>query len=200
MTVHTALASTAELSKWLDSSIRDLDISGDREVIAGPLFDQVHEHYKAIQLLLASSFYGSAFSLFRSIFETYVRGVWLLRCASEDEVENFREDIVNKSLGRLIKEIEKQPGYDVGVLSQVWKKAWSAMCSYAHGGSFPTARRITLDQIKPNYSEAEKLEVINSSSTVALLAASEIFSMANRNDLNEAALERMRCLRMQSTV
>ena len=55
-------------------------------------------------------------------------------------------------------------------------------------------RRIALGQIRPNYSEAEKLEVINSSSTIALLAASEIFSMANRNDLNEAAVERMRRL------
>jgi hypothetical protein len=66
------------------------------------------------------------------------------------------------------------------------------MCSYTHGGSFPAARRITLSQIKANYSEGAKLEVINSSSTIALLAASEIFSMANRNDLNEAALEMRR--------
>jgi hypothetical protein len=68
------------------------------------------------------------------------------------------------------------------------------MCSYAHGGYRHVERRIALGQIRPNYSEAEKLEVINSSSTIALLAASEIFSMANRNDLNEAAVERMRRL------
>jgi hypothetical protein len=103
MTVQAALASAAELSHWLDSCIHGLDISGDREVIVGPLFDQVHEHHQAIQLLLRSSLDGSAFSLFRSIFETYVRGVWLLRCASEEEVENFTEDIVNKSLRQLIR-------------------------------------------------------------------------------------------------
>jgi hypothetical protein len=51
-----------------------------------------------------------------------------------------------------------------------------------------------LGQIKPNYPDAAKVEVINASGTFALLAASEIFSMANRNDLNEAAVERMRRL------
>jgi hypothetical protein len=36
------------------------------------------------------------------------------------------------------------------------------------------------------------LEVIKSSTTIALLAASEIFSMAKRKDLVEEVLERMR--------
>ena len=60
------------------------------------------------------------------------------------------------------------------------------MCSYAHGGYRQAVRRITPDQIRANYSEGEVLEVINSSSTIALLAASEIFSMAKRKDLEEA--------------
>ena len=38
----------------------------------------------------------------------------------------------------------------------------------------------------------EMLEVINSSTAIALLAASEIFSMAQRKDLVEAVLEQMR--------
>jgi hypothetical protein len=35
------------------------------------------------------------------------------------------------------------------------------------------------------------MEVINSSSTIALLAAAEIFSMAKRKDLVEAVLDQM---------
>ena len=92
----------------------------------------------------------------------------------------------------MIQEIEAQPGYDVGVLSKVKKDAWSAMCSYAHGGYLQVVRRITPDQITANYSEDEILEVISASSTIALLAASELFSMAKCKDLVEAVLERMR--------
>jgi hypothetical protein len=194
MTIQAALARSADLSKWLDSSIHGLDIpSGDREVMAAALFDQVHEHHKAIQLLLKSSLVGSAFSLVRPTLETFVRGVWLLRCASEEEVGNFtRDKIVDKSFGDLIREIEARPGYDVGVLSKVKKEAWSAMCSYAHGGYLQVVRRVTPDHITTNYLDDEMLEVINSSDAVAMLAAFQIFSMAKRDDLNIAVLERMR--------
>src|SRR5262245_45276046 len=104
MTIEAALESSANLSKWLDDSVHGLQIpSGDREAMAGALFDQVHEHHKAIQLLIKNSFVGSAFSLFRSTFETYVRALWLLRCASEEEVGNFLDDrIVKKSFADLI--------------------------------------------------------------------------------------------------
>lgn len=194
MSIDAALTGAAELSRWLDSSIHELSIqSGDREVLAAALFDQVHEHHKAIQLLLKNSFAGSAFSLVRPTLETFVRGVWLLRCASEQEVKNFLEDkIVNKSFEDLIKEIEAQPGYDIGVLSKVKKTAWNAMCSYTHGGYLQAVRRITSDQIEPNYADDEMLEVINSSSAIALLAASQIFSMAKRVDLVKETLDRMR--------
>jgi uncharacterized protein DUF6988 len=196
MSIQAALARSAELSKWIDSSIHGLEIpSGNRESMAGALFDQVHEHHKAIRLLIKSSFAGSAFSLLRPTLETFVRGVWLLHCASEQEVENFTEDkIVKKSFGDLIEEIEARPGYDVGVLSKVKKADWNAMCSYAHGGYLQAVRRIISGHITPNYSDDEMLEVINSSSAIALLAASEIFSMAKRKELIEGVLERMRGL------
>jgi hypothetical protein len=187
MSIEAALANSADLSNWLDNSIHNLQTQpyGDREWMAAAILDQVHEHHKAIQLLLKSSLAGSAFSLFRPTFETYVRGLWLLRCASEKEVEDFRKDIVYKSIGDLIGEIEALPDYNVGALSKVKKDAWSAMCSYAHGGYLQALRRITPDRIKPNYSEGEMLE-IKSSDTIALLAASEIFSMTRRHDLGGA--------------
>ena len=192
MTIEAALKSSAELSKWLDDSIHGLQFTtGDRQAMAGSLFDQVHEHHKAIQLLIQNSLVGSAFSLLRPIFENFVRGVWLLRCASEEEVQNFTQDKIAKSLGAMIEEIEKNPAYNVDVLSKVKKGAWSSMCSYAHGGYLPVVRRIIPDHITPNYSDGEKLELINSSNAIALLASSEIFFMANRVDLVKESLKRM---------
>jgi len=196
MTIQDPLARASEISSWIDSSIDGIEISsGDREVMAGALFDQVHEHHKAILLLLKNLFAGSAFSLVRPTLETFVRGVWLWRCASDGEVANFAKDnISGKSFGTMIEEIETKPGWDVGVLSKVKKEAWSAMCSYAHGGYLQAVRRVIPDQIRPNYTDGEILEIINSSTAIALLAASEIFSMANRKDLVEAVLEQMRGL------
>jgi hypothetical protein len=193
MTIQPALARSADISNWIDSLIHGLECpTSDREVMAAALFDQVHEHHKAIHLLLESSFVGSAFSLLRPTFETFVRGVWLWHCASDKEVAKFAKDQINgKSFGVLIEEIETRPGYDVGVLSKVKKEGWSAMCSYAHGGYLQAVRRITLGHITASYSDDEMMEVINSSSTIALLAAAEIFSMAKRKDLVEAVLDQM---------
>ena len=135
MSIEAALANSADLSNWLDMSIHGKEIQADdRERIVGALFDQVHEHHKAIQLLIKSSLVGSAFSLFRPAFETYVRGVWLLRCASEKELEDFKKDIVDKFIADLIGGIEALPDYNVGTLSKVKREAFSAMCSYTHGG------------------------------------------------------------------
>lgn len=200
MTMQNPLARASEISNWIDSSIHGIEIpSGDREAMAGALFDQVHEHHKAILLLLKNLFVGSAFSLVRPTLETFVRGVWLWRCASDGEVVSFaRDNIGGKSFGTIIEEIEAKPGWDVGVLSKVKKEAWSAMCSYAHGGYLQAVRRVIPDEIRPNYTEGEILEVINSSTAIALLAASEIFSMAQRKDLLEAVLEQMRGVALAS--
>jgi len=193
MDVQTALALSADISKWIDDSTHGLDIpSGDRETLAAALFDQVHEHYGSIQLLIQKSFFGSAASLMRPIFETFIRGVWLQHCASESEVANFAKDKSRKTLGSLIGEIETLPSYNRLVLSKVKKEAWEAMCSYTHGGFLQAARRIAPGEIRPRYSDDEKLEVINSSGAIALLAASEIFSLASRTDLMEGVLDQMR--------
>lgn len=105
--LETALALSAELSKWFDSSIHGLQIpSSDREAMAGALFDQVHEHHKAVHLLLKNSFSGSAFSLVRPMFETFVRGLWLRRCAPDQAIEKFKKDKLELKFELLIDEIE----------------------------------------------------------------------------------------------
>lgn len=64
MTIQAALVRSADLSNWLDSSIHGLDIpSGDREAMAAALFDQVHEHHKAIQLLIKREQRGHCLTL-----------------------------------------------------------------------------------------------------------------------------------------
>jgi hypothetical protein len=80
-----------------------------------------------------------------------------------------------KPFGVLIEEIERNPGYNVAVLSRMKEKTWRAMCSYAHGGFLPVVRRIIPGEITTNYSDEEKLEVIKSSDTIALFARLRCF-------------------------
>lgn len=66
--------------------------SDDRTRLAAGCLDIVLEHQKSIVLLIANLLFGSAASLVRLEFEAYIRGVWLLNCASELELEKFKKD------------------------------------------------------------------------------------------------------------
>lgn len=88
MKVTQLVQESEQLIQWLDKSINGLEIKSDtRTRLAAGCLDLALEHQKAIVLLTAHKLYGSAFSLARLIFEAYVRGVWLWRCASDSEVE-----------------------------------------------------------------------------------------------------------------
>ncbi len=192
MTLASVLASSRERADWIDKSTDGLEVpSTVRARLSAACFDQVHEHHKAIRLLLQHSLTGSAFSLVRPTFETFVRGLWLLHCATDTEVEQFTNDKLHKSFDQIIEEIEARDAYNVGVLSRVKKDYWNSMCSYAHGGYLQAVRRNTEDSITANYTEGEAIEVANSASTFALLAAFEVFTMANRDDLAAEVFERI---------
>ena len=85
--------SSEMLIKWVDSKINGLEVpSDDRTRLAAGCHDMAREHHKSIVLLVSNSLYGSAFSLVGLIFEAYIRGVWLYRCAKESEVEKYKRE------------------------------------------------------------------------------------------------------------
>jgi hypothetical protein len=81
--VHLTIQYSQSLIRWLDSAIDGVELqANDRVRIAGACLDLAMEHHKAIVVLAAHQLFGSAFALARPVFEAYVRGVWLHRCAS----------------------------------------------------------------------------------------------------------------------
>ena len=47
------------------------------------------DHHAAIVFLMKNTFYSSSFALLRSLFEAYLRGLWLKHCASDKQVSTF---------------------------------------------------------------------------------------------------------------
>lgn len=191
MRIPDLLKKSEELIRWLDQRIDGIEISSsDRSRLVGGCFDVALEHQKAVVLLVAHSLYGSAFSLVRLIFEAHVRGIWLLRCASDDDLERFKKGKLDKAFGSLVVEIEKLDGYNVGVLSKVKSNSWSDMNSYTHSGFLQIVRRNTANSIEPNYSEDEIIEALNFANAVGLMSAIEVALLASRNELANAFLEK----------
>ena len=191
MKIVELIIESEELIQWLDKCIDRIEISSDtRTRIAAGCLDTALEHHKAILLLVSRSLYGSAFALMRLLFEAYIRGIWLHRCASDSDLELFKAEKLAKKVLTFIQEIERIDGFEKGVLSNVKLKSWSAMNSYTHSGFMQIARRNTESTIEPNYSEDEILEALNFANAMGLLSAIEISLLAGNEPLANSILEK----------
>lgn len=138
MNIQENIKKSEALIQWMDQRIDGLEISSDeRTRISAACFDVALEHQKAIVLLIANQLIGTAFSLVRLLFEAYIRGLWSGKCASEQEIEKYKKNRLDKTFATLIQEIEQIEGFQEGVLSKAKAAGWKAMNSYTHTWCFP---------------------------------------------------------------
>ncbi len=186
-----AIGKSENLIQWLDTQIDGLQVSSEERVrIAAGCLDTALEHHKAILLLVSRSLHGSAFALVRLLFEAYIRGLWLHRCASPTELELFKSEKLDKGFSTLITAIEKIDGFEQGILSDTKLKSWKSMNSYTHSGFMQIVRRNTASTIEPNYTDEEILEALDFSAAIGLLAALEIAHIAKNEGLMKSILEK----------
>ena len=184
-----AEALISQLAKRIDG----LEISAaDRNRISAGCFHQALEHHEAIVHLIRRNLFGSAMALVRPLFEIYVRGIWLGKCASESELKAFQKGRIDKTFGELVAEIEEHEGYNVGVLAWVKENSWSAMNDFTHGGPLQVIRRITVDSITPNYTAEEIAETVTFAGAIGLLSTSEVALIAGRQDIAFELLKEMK--------
>jgi len=185
------ISNSEKLMQWADSKIDGLEISSDdRPRIVASCLAVARKHQKAIILLVANKLYGSAFALIRLLFEAYIRGVWLNHCANDKEIEKFKKGEMDKKFGKLVEDIEKIDGYNVGTLSSAKKAGWKVMNSFTHSGFNQIVRRNTESTIEPNYEMEEIEEAINFTNAIGLLSCLEISFLAKKQKLSIEILEK----------
>lgn len=179
-----------KLHCWIMANLDGLEISKNRRILlSASCLDIVIEHHIGICTLLKSKLNGSAFALVRPLFEAFVRGVWLRRCATEVEIDRYSSDRPTKGFNKLIAEVEELEAFQDSMLSGLKANAWKAMNSYTHGGIQQAGRRLNASCIEPNYSDEAIVEVIKLSGSFALLAFQQIAIEAGKNELAETANE-----------
>ena len=193
MTNESAIASAEARVEHLALKIEDLEIlASDRNRLSAACFHQALEHHEAIVCLVQRKLYGSAFALVRPLFESYVRAIWLGKCANDSDLMRFQKGKLEKEFKDLVSDVEAHEGYNVGVISKVKSSSWRAMNDFTHGGPLQIIRRITKDEIVANYAEDEVAEAISFAGAIGLLATSEIALLANRLDIATELLEEMK--------
>jgi hypothetical protein len=183
------------LLQWLDEQIDGVEFNSEvRVLLAASCFELTLEHQKAIVILVSQSLYGSAFALVRVIFEAYVRGVWLYRCASDAGLELFMNDKLSqkKGIGQLIGDLERLPGFNKEVLSKVKTEWFGAMSSYTHSGYLAARRRLSEGAITPNYAEDQITEVLRWANALGMMAAIELAQIVGNHVLAQTLLDKFK--------
>lgn len=138
--------------------------------------------------------YGSAFSLVRVEFEAYVRGEWLIHCATDAQVESFIKGSEPPKLGLLISAIESALDFSEGNLVALKKAHWSAMCEYTHTGGLHIQRWQSELAVEPSYAEDEVHEILKFAEIFGAIAAVALLGLANDAEgverVTQAFLER----------
>lgn len=192
MDMQSQFASLHDLVRWIDDNTKDIEISGDRRLqISAACFDVALEHQAAIALLCDSYLFGSMHAMMRILIESVTRGLWILHCATEAELDRFEKRGIDKHFGDLTAEIEAAIGASRPTLSQMKKNAWTAMNDFTHTGYIQATRRHGDGTLGPNYPEADVIKCINAAGAYGLLASAQLVSMAKQDALVEAHLAKM---------
>ena len=191
MDIPEAVARSEDLIRWIDQSVKDLPFKTNlRSQLGLGCLDVALEHHGAVVLLVSKSIHASAFALVRLLFEAYIRGEWLLECASDEQLEQFKADRLKRKFGQMIEDLESRKAFNNGVLSKAKKASWEWMNSLTHTGYQQVARRNIPDGIAPNYKNEEVLQILDFADAVAIMSVIGIAAITGKEELARAALGR----------
>ncbi|MFA0105141.1 DUF5677 domain-containing protein [Vibrio splendidus] len=154
------------------------------------LMDLCYEHASSISLLLKHNKFGSALGLYRSCVEAYIRGVWLLNCASEHDVlEKINSQKKWLSLSVLVGQLsEKEEEFQF--LNQYVKgQVKNILDSFTHGMSRQILSRFDGEKIKFRITESDINFLEKEACFFCLLAHATIAEVAESTDVEKKVLE-----------
>jgi len=196
-----AIAAFVKDEGWTHALVDGAEFkANDKHRFAAGLIAQVHEHAVSIRLLLElqnpGRRFGSAGALVRPTFEGLVRALWILDCATDEQVAERMEndeDAWNPGLKAMCKAVDKVLG-SKGFYEKLWADKYPAMCSYAHGGMRVVGKNVSAEGVEPTSSEEDWSELVSFAHAMDLLGTHAALTFSDRS------AEAARCLERAETV
>jgi hypothetical protein len=181
---ETILQGAFDLHHWIIERLDGMEVSNaERSLVAHSCFDLVIEHHIAITVLIKSRIYGSAFTLVRPTFESFIRDVWIRRCAQDKQITHFINETRDYRLSVILPSVEELYDFKSGIMSRFHDASSGILNSLTHGGFQQVARRSNGPHIEPNYGADEIKDFLKLTGTFALMALEQIATDANRHDV-----------------
>ena len=175
-------------------------LTSNRLRVAMALQHLCMEHHQGVHVLVSQGVIGSAFALLRPQFETYVRGTWFHRCASDEQIQAFLDGSDPPRLDTLINELEKVEEFDCGTLGELKKSSYRNLCDFTHGGMVQVKARNSMDEVFSNYRPEHVINILEASTAFSLQAAIAMAMAAEDNDLANRLLERYQEIHKESHI
>jgi hypothetical protein len=157
----------------------------ERNSGAASLFDLAHEHAKSIAILIGHKLFGSAYALLRPCIEAYIRGSWLLYCATDDEVTRFTSrDAKWPSLKQQMSELSKHHVVPKG-FDRYLGKTMGMLDALTHGLSTQMKWRFNESRIEFVITEENICELVREISFISIMAHLGIAEIAKNENVEK---------------
>ncbi len=189
-----------EIAKWIDDRFKVEFPSDRRTNVVLCCFDLTIEHHAAILVLENSGLYGSMSALFRVIFESFIRGMYLQHCATEKELDLFQQDKfdkkhIGKDFGGLIEAIEEAIDLVDGPFSRLKRDSYKTMNSFTHTGfQHLTRRQLNAETGAINYPENERCQLMICAGALVLNAAAQLAALTQKPGLADEVMMKIKAI------
>ena len=195
--VDQFISKSDELAEWLYGNAYNCVLSNWpsnplRIRLAVTYFYIALGHHKSIVLLTSHHCYGSAFALVRILVQAYVRGLWMLSCASATEFEYFvKKGNFKKSFANMLNDIATKNEIDKELLSTVKNQIWSEASNDIHTGAVQLLRHNTDKGIGINYSDREVIDMLHFVNTFGLFIGCRMNSVSDLTNHESQVFEKI---------
>lgn len=191
MNIHEDLKKAKELGSWVYEKTNNISVPNNkRSVMAVALLQQALDITDGIIVLLEKNLPGPALALARPMHECYVRGVWLLEHASNENVEKFESGKCPR-FPELIKQIGDEPKTGGAFIKGMTELNLKSFHDLTHGGMEHVTRRVTGSSIEPSYSEVEIISLLKARNKYSMLITCFLLMAANAESEMKGLLQKM---------
>ncbi|WP_237132359.1 DUF6988 family protein [Pseudohongiella sp. O18] len=155
---------------------------------AATLFAVAIDHAQGVKFCLSNSAYPSAFALLRVLFETYIRAMWLEKCANSEQLEKYinEDKLVSKANGNLNfgdMVLEVEAAHELPVyFSEIKNHTWSGLNSITHSGAIQLQRNFSGSSIQHCYEKDHINEAIEFSTMIACMSFAALCELATNTN------------------
>ena len=180
MSLSQAISQAKDLGIWLHEKTNGRNFELDRRgKVAVALLQHSLDVADAI-IILATKLLGPALALARPLLEGFVRGVWILKCASDEQIERFAEG----NPPNFPELLQAMDDGDIAKTHASWiRQNIDANKEYfhdfTHGGIKHALRRISETALEPNYPEHELKYIVGLATEVHIRVGCELFLLLN---------------------